>query len=97
MLPVRDRNGAATFTVRVQPGRGRNQLVGVRDGELVVQVAPPAVDGRANEALCRYLAEVVGVRATRVRIVLGDNARRKVVAVEGMTAAELASKLQADG
>jgi uncharacterized protein YggU (UPF0235/DUF167 family) len=60
-------------------------------------MAPP-LDGRANEAVCRLLAGVPGVRPSRVSILRGNRARDKVVAVEGLdqAAADAAVRAAAD-
>jgi uncharacterized protein (TIGR00251 family) len=73
-----------TISIRVQPRARSDELVGLRDGVLVVRVTAPPLDGRANEAVCRLLADVLGVRVSRVSIVRGERARDKVVAVEGL-------------
>jgi uncharacterized protein YggU (UPF0235/DUF167 family) len=47
--------------VRLQPRARREEIVGSRDGMLVVRVTEPPVDGRANAALCRLIARTLGV------------------------------------
>jgi uncharacterized protein (TIGR00251 family) len=74
----------ATIPVRVQPRARSDELVGLRDGVLVVRVTAPPLEGRANEAVCRLLAGVLGVRASRLTVVRGERARDKVVAVAGL-------------
>lgn len=74
----------ATISVRVQPRSRSDALVGLRDGVLVVRVVAPPFDGRANDALCRLLADLLGVWRSRVTIVRGERARDKVVAIEGI-------------
>lgn len=71
------------FAVRVKPGAGR-EAVGGRwgDGALVVSVAAPAVEGKANEAVCKALARAFGVRARDVAVVVGERGRDKVVQVD---------------
>jgi len=73
-------------------------LVGLRNGVLVVRVMAPPLDGRANDGVCRLLADVLGVRRSAVTIVRGDRARDKLVAVEGIdqTAADAAVRLAMD-
>jgi len=65
---------------------------------LVVRVMAPPLDGRANDGVCRLLADVLGVRRSAVTIVRGDRARDKLVAVEGIdqTAADAAVRLAMD-
>jgi uncharacterized protein (TIGR00251 family) len=77
----------------VQPGAAREEIVGERDGALVVRLTAPPAEGRANEALCRLLARRLGVAKTRVAVVRGARSRDKVVRVEGVSAAELARAL----
>jgi uncharacterized protein (TIGR00251 family) len=49
---------------------------------LKVRVAAPPEDGKANEALVRLLAKVLGVGRTKVRIVAGASSRMKTIEVE---------------
>jgi hypothetical protein len=80
--------------VRVQPGSSRNEIAGRRDdGAVVVRVTAPPVDGRANDALCRLIAEAAGVAPSRVSVVRGHTARDKVVRVEGADPAALRAAL----
>jgi uncharacterized protein YggU (UPF0235/DUF167 family) len=50
---------------------------------LVVAVAAPAVDGKANAALCAAVADALGVRARDVRIVGGLRSRDKLLEITG--------------
>jgi uncharacterized protein len=74
-------------------------LVGLRDGVVVVRVMAPPLGGRANDAVCRLLADVLGVRRSRVTVVRGERARDKVVVIEGIdeTAADAAIRSSIDG
>jgi len=60
---------------------------------LVVVVAAPAVDGKANEAVRRAVAEAFGVRARDVTVVSGERSRDKVLEIDGADAARLAELL----
>ena len=73
--------------VHAQPGAKRSGIAGLHGERLKVRIAAPAVDGRANEALERYLAECLGVPRTVVRVVKGDRSRDKRVAVDAPDAA----------
>jgi uncharacterized protein (TIGR00251 family) len=83
----------ARIAVRLQPRASRDEIVGLRDGILVVRVTAPPVDGRANTALCKLVAQRAGVAASRVSVVRGARSRDKLVAVEGVAAEALAAAL----
>jgi uncharacterized protein (TIGR00251 family) len=80
--------------VRLQPRARANEIVGERDGALLVRVTAPPVAGRANDALCRLIAKRARVGVRRVSIVRGAAAREKVVRVEGVGAEELRKALE---
>lgn len=73
------------FAVRVKPGARHASVGGGWPGRLglalVVAVSAPAVDGRANEAVCRCVADTLGVARGQVSVVVGARARDKIVAV----------------
>jgi hypothetical protein len=77
------------IAVRLQPRAKANEIVGVRDGVLVVRVTAPPVDGRANDALCRLIAKRARVGVRSVSVVRGASARKKLVRVEGIDSTEL--------
>ncbi|HEY6693016.1 MAG TPA: DUF167 domain-containing protein [Solirubrobacteraceae bacterium] len=80
------------LAVRLQPRARRDEIVGERNGVLVVRVTAPPVDGRANAALCRLIAKAVGVAPSRVEIVRGHGSRDKVVRVTDVDAGALHRK-----
>jgi uncharacterized protein (TIGR00251 family) len=80
------------LAVRLTPRANRNGLDGVMtgaDGRPVLQlrVAAPPVEGAANTALIRFLAEALGLRRGDIAIVAGETARVKRVALSGDPAA----------
>jgi uncharacterized protein len=64
--------------------------------QLRVRLTAPPVDGAANEALVRFLAERLGVARGAVRVVSGETGRSKVVAVEGISVSEARDRLVSD-
>ncbi len=74
------------FMVRLTPRGGIDAIDGVApDGALRARVAAAPVDGAANSALVRLLADRLELPPTAVRIVKGATARRKTIVVEGAT------------
>ena len=68
--------------VRVQPGAKKSELSGVREGRLCIRLAAPAVENKANIALCAFVAEILNVRPSRVRLVSGETGRQKRLLVD---------------
>ena len=81
---VREGPGGTVVEVRVIPRASRSALAGERDGALLVRLAAPPVDGRANAALLAFLADALGVADAPCSIVHGDTARQKRVLVTGL-------------
>ena len=59
------------------------------DGSLRARVAAPPVDGAANEALMRLIAQALDLPRNRVRLAAGATNRRKVIEVDGVEPAVL--------
>jgi uncharacterized protein len=87
--------GGVRFAVRVKPRSSRNSLGGVREGALELSVTAPPVDGEANEAVVRALAEALSVGRREVTIVTGDTGRQKVIEIAGLGPDELRLRLDA--
>jgi len=75
---------AVRFGVRLTPRGGADRVDGVVDGVLRARVAAPAVDGAANQALLRLIADLLGVPRRNVRLLSGATARTKVIALDGV-------------
>jgi hypothetical protein len=74
----------ADARIRLQPRARRDEVVGERAGAIVIRVAAPPLDGRANAALCAFGARAANVAPSRVSVVRGQTSRDKVVRVEGL-------------
>jgi uncharacterized protein (TIGR00251 family) len=78
------RNGdVLTLTLHVQPGAKRSEVSGLHGDALKIRLAAPPIEGRANDALCRFIAEIFGVALKQVELRQGAQSRHKVVAVSG--------------
>ena len=81
------------LAIRVQPRAGRNEVVGEREGVVVIRVTAPPVEGKANAAVCKLVARRLGVAAGRVQVTKGQKGRDKRIRVEGMEAAAVRAAL----
>jgi uncharacterized protein (TIGR00251 family) len=69
------------ISLRIQPGARAEGVVGLYDDALKIRVRAPALDGRANAALLRYLSERLGVPLGALTLVRGAMSRDKAVAL----------------
>jgi uncharacterized protein (TIGR00251 family) len=95
-LKAHSERGSVSFAVRVQPRASKNEVAGLMDGALKIRLQAPAVEDRANEALCEFLAEILKRPKSAVRILAGDRSRTKRVEVFGVTAAQVEALLHHD-
>ncbi|MDO8991160.1 MAG: DUF167 domain-containing protein [Sideroxyarcus sp.] len=72
-----------TLTLHVQPGAKRTETAGLHGEALKIRLAAPPVEGRANEALLRFIADYFGVPLRQVELKQGGQSRHKVVAITG--------------
>ncbi len=80
---------SALLVVRIQPRASKNEVIPMEGGALKIRLTAPPVDGAANEALVRFLSEVLGIAKTRVEIVSGQTSREKRIRIGGMSEAEV--------
>jgi hypothetical protein len=73
------------LTIRVQPRARLDEVAGVHDGALKVRLRAPALEDRANEALCEFLAGLLKTPKSAVRILSGHRSRTKRVEIRGVT------------
>ena len=72
--------------VIVSPRATRTRIMGVHDRRLKIQLAAPPADGKANDALVRYLATALRVARAQVEIVSGAANKRKTVRLAAVSA-----------
>ncbi len=70
------------LTVKVIPRASRNEVADFREGVLRVRLTAPPVEGAANDALVRLLAEHCALRRSQIRILRGGNSRLKLVEIQ---------------
>ncbi len=76
------------FKVYLQPRSSKNEIVGpYRDGMKVKVTAPP-IEGKANEALVRFLAKEFGIPSSCIEILKGHHSREKTLKILGLALQE---------
>lgn len=88
-------NGHITLTLHIQPGAKKTEFAGLHGDALKIRLAAPPVDGKANEALIKFVAGVLRLPKSAVNLKSGQTSRRKVLEVVGTTAEAVARCAQA--
>ncbi len=86
LLNIREEGGSVSFKVRVLPRASRNQLAGLYEDAVKIRLAAPPVEGKANEVLRSFIAELLSVSRSHVEIVSGLTGRNKLIRVTGVSA-----------
>lgn len=77
-----------SFSVRVQPGSSRNEIVSY-EGGIKVRLQAPAVEGKANKACIQVLSKLLKIPKRRLKIIRGEHARQKKISVLQTNAEEI--------
>ncbi len=83
----RAEGNAVILTLHVQPGAKRSEVAGLHGDALKIRLAAPPIEGRANDALQRFVAELFSVPLRNVELLRGAQSRHKQVKVTGSTIA----------
>ena len=84
---------SCTLAVKAAPNAPRSAVVGWLGGALKVKIHAHALDGRANDALCEFLADELGLPRRAVTLAHGEKSRQKLVRIAGLTLPEVHAKL----
>ena len=93
MVPVKETSEGVTFTVKVHPRARKNAVTGVVGDALKLAVTAPPVEGRANQAVVEFFADLFEIPSASVTIASGETGRRKVVRVTGVSKQVIEQKL----
>ncbi len=93
-IPIRDTPRGASFLVRVQPRARKSGVQGVMGEALRISLSTPPIEGRANDALILFLAELLNVQRSSISIAAGEHARNKRICIAGRSAAQILTVLE---
>ncbi|HEX5635809.1 MAG TPA: DUF167 domain-containing protein [Gammaproteobacteria bacterium] len=85
----------AYLNVKVIPGASRNKIAGWIGDAVKIRVQAPPEKGKANAAVIALLADFLDIPAKQLSICAGHTSQNKVVEVQGLSDAELISRLSA--
>ena len=91
--PVIPVSGGCLIRLHIQPRASRTEIAGRHGDALKLRIAAPPVDGEANEAVVRFLADRLGVPRSAVILERGASSRAKTVRIVGVEADVAAAAL----
>jgi hypothetical protein len=84
---------SCNLPIKAIPNAPRSEVIGWLGDALKIKVHAPPVEGRANEALCEFLADTLGLPRRAVTVLRGDTSRLKVVRIDGLDLAAVKARL----
>jgi uncharacterized protein (TIGR00251 family) len=85
----------AMVRVHVVPNAKQNKVAGEYGDAVRIKLRAPAIEGKANAALIRFLAELLGLPPHAIVLEQGHRSRHKLVRIDGLSAAEVLKHLSA--
>ncbi len=82
-----------TLALKAIPNAPRNAIVGWLGDTLKVRVHAPALEGRANDELCAFLAETLALPRRAVTVARGLASRQKLLHIDGLALADIKARL----
>ena len=87
-------DGSGTrLVVHVVPRASKSELCGLQGEALKVRLQAPPVDGKANKALCAFIADTLHIPTRDVTLASGATGRHKTLLIPGLQPAEVAKRL----
>jgi uncharacterized protein (TIGR00251 family) len=91
---IREHKQGSTIQVRITPRAATDALTGRKGDVLGIRLKAPPAEGRANQALIKFLAKKLHVASSSITILRGHGSREKVLLVEGVGKKELEARLE---
>jgi uncharacterized protein (TIGR00251 family) len=82
-----------TLRIRVIPNAKKTEFAGYREGELLLRLNAPPVDGKANKAALEFVSRYFDVPRSGVLLVGGERSRHKIFEIVGLNRVDLERKL----
>jgi len=95
MIPVHESAKGITFAVKVHPRARKNAITGIVGNALKLALTAPPVEGRANQAVIEFFAELFAIPRSSVTIASGETSRNKIVRISGLSRGTVEERLSA--
>lgn len=90
MIDITSKGDACSFSISVKTSSKNSLIAGEQNGILKIEVTAPPVEGKANGAVIKLIAQSLDVAPSRVSIVAGQKSKKKRIVVSGIDPASIA-------
>lgn len=80
--------------IRAVPRASKNEIQGMYDGALKIRLTTPPVDGKANQALIKFLSKALKISKAQIELAQGETSRHKMVKITGLSKEEIIRKIE---
>jgi uncharacterized protein (TIGR00251 family) len=84
MVPLNETAKGITFAIKVHPRARKNAITGLVGDALKLALTAPPVEGKANQAVIEFFADLFEISRSSVTIASGETSRNKVVRISGI-------------
>lgn len=95
MVPLKETSTGISFAVKVHPRARKNAITGITGDALKLALTAPPVDGKANQAVMEFFADLFAISRSSITIASGETSRTKVIRVGGISADQVRQRLHA--
>jgi uncharacterized protein len=83
--------------VRVIPNARHSEFAGCREGEWILRLNAPPVDGKANKCAVEFIAKTLGISRSAVSLLSGEKGRHKIFEIVGFQPSDVERILAQSG
>jgi uncharacterized protein (TIGR00251 family) len=93
MIAIHESARGITFAVKVHPRARKNAITGVAGDALKLAINAPPVDGKANQAVIEFFADLFAIPRSSITIASGETSRNKIVRISGLSRGAVEQRL----
>ena len=93
MIPIHESAKGISFAVKVHPRARKNAITGTMGNALKLALIAPPVEGKANQAVVEFFADLFDIPRSSVTIASGATSRNKLVRIAGMSRSSVEQRL----
>ena len=82
---ISEKDNLSLISCKIQPSASKTAFVGIYDNAMKFSIASPPTDGKANKALCTFIAKQLKLPKSFVKIANGAKSKNKIISCQNCT------------